>query len=135
MTYGYALALQKSVRAVLLADTDLAALISTRLYVFPYARFGNITPDTDDTDGTQNAVVSFIIETYSRSTGRVQASQIAEAVRARLHRNEAPVTAELASDSFRAIEIICNNYFVDRDDAVGRGYTGRVLFTAIMETA
>lgn len=142
MTYGYALALQKSVRTVLLADTDLAALISTRLYdeppenvVFPYARFGNITPGTDDTDGTENAVVSFVIETYSRFTGRVQASQIAEAVRARLHRNEAPVTSELASDGFRAIELICNNYFVDRDDAVGRGYTGRILFTAIMETA
>ena len=142
MSDGYALALQKSLRTVLLADTDLAALISTRLYdeppenvVFPYVRFGNITPNTNDTDGTENATVSFLIETYSRTTGRVEASQIAEAVRAALHRNEAPVTAALASDGFRAIEIVCNNYFIDRDDSVGRGYTGRVLFSAIMETA
>tara|TARA_R110000744_G_scaffold90512_1_gene175718 strand:+ start:8282 stop:8794 length:513 start_codon:yes stop_codon:yes gene_type:complete len=170
MSDGYALALQKSLRTVLLADTDLAALISTRLYdeppenvVFPYVRFGNITPDTSDTDGTENATVSFLIETYSRTTGRVEASQIAEAVRAALHRNEAPVTAALANSftvtsyltmengdavllesgdkiintdtGFRIVLMVCDNYFIDRDDSVGRGYTGRVLFSTMMETA
>ena len=33
------------------------------------------------------------------------------------------------------IELICNDYFVERDDAVGRGYTGRALFTAMLETS
>jgi len=167
---GYALSLQKAVRAALLADADLASLISTRLYdeppenvTYPYARFGSIVADTDDTDGSLGSVLSFTIEAYSRVTGRVEASRIVEAVRAALHRQEGTLGSLMLADRVNTgymlqendsvillengdkivntdiwtnpIELICNDYFVERDDAVGRGYTGRALFTAMLETS
>ena len=138
MSDGFALALQKALRTSLLADGGVVALVSTRVYdeppqnvVYPYIRFGSIVPDTYDTDGSTSANVAFTLECYSRATGRVQASQIAEAVRVALHRNEAAVVPT----GFGVVEMICEQYFVDRDDSVGRGYTARVLFSAIMETA
>lgn len=139
---GYALSLQKAVRAALLADADLASLISTRMYdeppenvTYPYARFGSIVADTDDTDGSLGSVLSFTIEAYSRVTGRVEASRIVEAVRAALHRQEETLGLLMLADRANPIELICNDYFVERDEAVGRGYTGRALFTAMLETS
>ena len=139
---GYALSLQKAVRSALLADADVVSLISTRLYdeppanvTYPYARFGSVVADTDDTDGSLGSVLSFTIEAYSRVTGRVEASRIVEAVRAALHRQEATISSSMLSDLVNPIELICNDYFVERDDAVGRGYTGRALFTAMVETS
>lgn len=136
MIDGFALALQKGIRTALLADAGVSALISTRLYdeppgdvVYPYARFGSIVADTDDTDGQTGSQVSFMVEAYSRATGRVEASRIVEAVRAALHRQETSVTAT----GFGVVELVCNDYFVERDDSAGRGYMGRALFSAILE--
>jgi hypothetical protein len=138
MSDGFSLALQKAVRVALLTDSGVTDLISTRLYdeppanaVYPYARFGNIVADTLDTDGSTSADVAMTIIAHSRSTGRVEASRIAEAIRAALHRQESAVTPA----GFSLVELICEQYYADRDDAAGRGYTATIMFSALMETA
>ena len=68
MSNGFALEVQKGVRATLLAASDVTDLVSTRLYdepptpvTYPFIRFGNINPNADDTDGSLGAEVSFEI--------------------------------------------------------------------------
>lgn len=138
MSDGFSLALQKAVRVALLTDSGVTDLISTRLYdeppanaVYPYARFGNIVADTFDTDGSTSADVAMTIIAHSRSTGRVEASRIAEAIREALHRQESAVSPT----GFTLVELICEQYYADRDDAAGRGYTATIMFSALMETA
>ena len=81
---GYALELQKGVRATLIAASDVTDLVSTRIYdepptpvTYPFIRFGKITPNAVDTDGSRGAEVSFEIEAFTQTTGRVEATQIA----------------------------------------------------------
>lgn len=138
MSDGFALALQKAVRTTLLANSSVTNLISTRLYdeppenpVYPYARFGNIVADAFDTDGSISAEVAMTIIAYSRSTGRVEASRIAEAVRIALHRQEGAVSLS----NFNLVELICEQYYAERDDSAGRGYSATIMFSALMETA
>ena len=45
-----------------------------------------------DTDGSTDAEVTFNVEAYSQTTGRVEATQISEAVRNVLHRSKDAVT-------------------------------------------
>src|SRR5690606_3291118 len=98
MADSYALALQKGVVAALKANAGVSALVGARVYdeppqkpVLPYIRLGNIVPRPLRTDGKQAARVNFGIEVHSRpDAGRVEATQIAEAVVAAL--DEAPVT-------------------------------------------
>ena len=138
MADGFLLALQKGVRAALVADAGVYALIGTRLYdeppqnvTFPYARFGGIEPLAFDTDTQEGALVSFTIEAYSRSaSGRVEAAQIAEAVKAALHRQEASVT--VSGHTF--VELIFETFSVTRDGE-GRGYTAIVSLQAMLEAA
>jgi len=138
MADGFLLALQKGVRAALVADAGVSALIGTRLYdeppqnvAFPYARFGGIEPLAFDTDTQEGALVSFTIEAYSRSaSGRVEAAQIAEAVKAALHRQEASVTVA----GHTLVELIFETFSVTRDGE-GRGYTALVSLQAMLEAA
>ena len=137
MSNGFALELQKGVRATLVANSGVTNLVSTRIYdepptpvTYPFIRFGNITPSADDTDGNIGAEVSFEIEAFTQSTGRVKATQIAEAVRAALHRSESSVTLT----GFYLIEMRCENYVVTRN-ADERGHKASVILTAILETA
>jgi len=138
MADGFLLALQKGVRAALVADAGVSALISTRLYdeppqnvTFPYARFGGIEPLAFDTDTAEGALVSFTIEVYSRSaSGRVEAAQIAEAIKAALHRQESDVTVT----GYTLVELIFETYSVTRDNE-GRGYTAIVSLQAMLEAA
>jgi hypothetical protein len=84
-----ALVLQKTVVARLRADTALTALVAGRVYdeppqdvAFPYVRIGNIdvSPYRDSCTTADELVMS--IECHSRPTsGRVEATQIAAAVR------------------------------------------------------
>ena len=99
MSNSFALELQKGIRAALVADSGVTALVSTRIYdeppqnvTYPFVRFGDIQPRSMDADGTTGAKVTFNVEAYSQTTGRVEATQIAEAVRNALHRSEASVT-------------------------------------------
>ena len=134
MSDGFALALQKGVRATLAADSDVASYVSGRIYdeaptsvTHPFIRFGNITPNADDTDGSIGAEVSINVEAFSQATGRVEATQIAEAVRAALHRQESSVTVT----GFNLIEMRCDNYVVTRNSD-DRGHTASVIMTALL---
>lgn len=137
MADGYALALQKGVRAALVADAGVTALVSSRVYdeppqdvVFPYLRFNTIDPSAFDTDSTEGAEVDLSLEAHSRSaSGRVEAVRIVEAVQAALHRQEASVTVT----GFNLVELIFQGISVTRDRD-GRGYTAVILFQAMLET-
>lgn len=138
MADGFALALQKGIRSALVADSGVTALISTRVYdeppqnvTFPYARFNTISPRAFDTDTTEGSLVDLSLEVHSRSaSGRVEAMQIAEAIKAALHRQEAAITAT----GFTVVEMIFEAISATRDTD-GRGYTAVVLFQAMLETA
>lgn len=137
MAEGFALELQKGIRAALVADSGVTALVSTRIYdepphnvTFPFIRFGSIIPRASDTDGSLGADVTLNIEAYSRETGRVEAARIAEAVRTALHRQESAVSLT----GHNLIELICETYVVDQDSE-GRGHDANIVFTAMIETA
>ena len=137
MSNSFALELQKGVRAALVANSSLTALVAARVYdeppqnvTYPFVRFGDVQPRSMDTDGSTGADVTFNIEGYSQTTGRVEATQIAEAVRTALHRQEGSVSLT----GFNLIEMRCETYVVDRDRE-GRGHNANIIFTALMETA
>jgi hypothetical protein len=137
MSNSFALELQKGVRAALVANSSLTALVAARVYdeppqnvTYPFVRFGDIQPRSMDTDGSTGADVTFNIEGYSQTTGRVEATQIAEAVRTALHRQEGSVSLT----GVNLIEMRCETYVVDRDRE-GRGHNANIIFTALMETA
>ena len=138
MADGFALALQKGLRAALVADAGVADLVSTRIYdeppqdvIFPYLRFGDIQPSAFDTDTTEGAEVTISLEAHSRSaSGRVEAVRIVEAVKAALHRQEASVTVT----GFNLVELIFETHSVSRDSE-GRGYTATVALQAMLEQA
>jgi len=137
MADGFGLALQKGIRTRLINYTDLTALISTRVYdeppadvVFPYLRFVEVQPRIFDVDDKTGARVDLTMRAHSRSaSGRVEATQVVEAVRTALHRQEATVT----TTGFNLIELIFDDYFAERD-ADGRGYTAYISFNVMMET-
>lgn len=138
MADGYALSIQKGIRAALAADADVAALVSTRIYdeppqdvAYPYIRFNTIQPNAFDTDTAEGALVDISLEAHSRSaSGRVEASQIAEAVKAALHRQEASVTVA----GYTLVELIFEAFYATRDND-GRGYTAVISLQAMLDTA
>jgi len=135
---GFSLATQKGIRAALAANTGVTSIVAARIYdeppqdvVFPYLRFNAITPTAFDTDTIEGAEVDISLEAHSRSpSGRVEAAQIAEAVRAALHRKESLVTIQ----GFNLVELIYKTFSVTRDSE-GRGYTSVILLQATIETA
>jgi hypothetical protein len=138
MADGFALAMQKGLRAALAANAGVAAIVGARIYdeppqnvVFPYLRMVDINPAAFDTDTTEGAEISISVEAYSRSaSGRVEAAQMGEAVRAALHRQETSLTVS----GFTLVELIFQTFNVTRD-ADGRGYTAVIVFQATLETA
>lgn len=136
MADGFALAIQKGLRARLVANAGVTAIVSTRVYdeppqavTFPYLRFDQITANAFDTDSTLGSVVDITIEANSRSaSGRVEAVQIVEAVRAALHRQETNITVT----GFTLVELIFQTYSVTRDTD-GRGYTAVIALQALLE--
>lgn len=136
MADGFALAIQKGVRAALVADTAITDIASQRVYdeppqdvLFPYLRFGDISPNAFDTDTTEGAEVTISLEAHSRSaSGRVEAVQMVEAVKEALHRQEASITLE----GHNLVEMIFQTYSVTRDDE-GRGYTAVISLQAMLE--
>jgi hypothetical protein len=138
MADGYALATQVGVLAALKANSGVTDLVSTRIYdeppqdvVFPYLRFNTIQPNAFDTDTAQGALVDISLEAHSRSaSGRVEATQIAEAVQAALHRQETSVTVV----GYTLVELIFSAISVTRDSE-GRGYTAVIALQAMLDTA
>lgn len=94
MADGFGTATQAALRAALIADAGVAALVGDRVVdapveglAFPYVRFGDIEPRADDTDGARGAAVSVGLEAHSRpGAGRIEAARIMEAIEAALHR-------------------------------------------------
>lgn len=138
MADGYALATQVGVLAALKANSGVTNLVSSRIYdeppqdvVFPYLRFNTIQPNAFDTDTAQGALVDISLEAHSRSaSGRVEATQIAEAVQAALHRQETSVTVV----GYTLVELIFDTISVTRDSE-GRGYTAVIALQAMLDTA
>jgi hypothetical protein len=138
MADGYSLSLQKGIRAALVANSGVTDLVSTRIYdeppqnvTYPYVRFGNIEPSAFDTDTAEGALVDLSLEVHSRSaSGRVEAMQVAEAIKVALHRQEASVTVT----GYTLVELIFEAFSGTRDDE-GRGYTAIILFQAMLDTA
>jgi hypothetical protein len=138
MSDGYALATQVGVLAALKANSGVTSLVSTRIYdeppqdvVFPYLRFNTIQPNAFDTDTAQGALVDISLEAHSRSaSGRVEATQIAEAVQAALHRQEASVSIA----GYTLVELIFEAISVTRDSE-GRGFTAVISLQAMLDTA
>ena len=136
MADGFALALQKGLRATLVSDSALAGIVSTRIYdeppqdaAFPYLRFGEISPNAFDTDTIEGALVDITFEAHSRSSsGRVEAVQMAEAVKSALHRQESAVSVV----GFNLVELIFETFSVTRDSE-GRGYTAVIVLQAMLE--
>ena len=136
MADGFALAIQKGLRTRLVANAGVTDIVSTRVYdeppqavTFPYLRFDQITANAFDTDSTLGSVVDITIEANSRSaSGRVEAVQIVEAVRAALHRQETNITVT----GFTLVELIFQTYSVTRDTD-GRGYTAVIALQALLE--
>lgn len=136
MADGFALALQKGLRATLAANSGVTDIVSSRIYdeppqnaTFPYLRFGEISPAVFDTDTIEGSLVAVTFEAHSRSpSGRVEAVQIVEAVRAALHRQEGSVTVT----GFNLVELIFEAISVTRDGE-GRGYTAVIVLQAMLE--
>ena len=138
MADGYALATQVGVLAALKENAGVTSLVSNRIYdeppqdaVFPYLRFNTIQPNAFDTDTAQGALVDISLEAHSRSaSGRVEATQIAEAVQAALHRQEASVSIA----GYTLVELIFEAISVTRDSE-GRGFTAVISLQAMLDTA
>lgn len=136
MADGFLLSLQKGLRAALAANSEVTAIVSSRIYdeppqnvSFPYLRFGDITPAVFDTDTIEGALVTISIEGHSRSpSGRVEAAQMVEAVKSALHRQELSVTVQ----GHTLVELIYETFSVTRD-AEGRGYTAVIVLQAMLE--
>ena len=138
MADGYALATQVGILSALKAHSGVTSLVSNRIYdeppqdvVFPYLRFNTIQPNAFDTDTAQGALVDISLEAHSRSaSGRVEATRVAEAVQAALHRQEAFVSIA----GYNLVELIFEAISVTRDSE-GRGFTAVISLQAMLDTA
>lgn len=89
------------IRAALVGDADVAALVGDRVVddpedgiALPYVRFGLITPVPDDTDATRGAVLTIGLNAHSRPIrGRLEAGAICGAIHKALHKRPEVVTA------------------------------------------
>lgn len=137
MADSYALALQKGLVAALKADAGVSALVGARVYdeppqsaTRPFVRIGNVEPRPLRTDAKAAASVAFGIEVHSRpaTSGRVEATQIAEAVVAALDEQESAVTVA----GFDVVHIFWLTQTVGRDDD-GESYLAIVAFDALLD--
>lgn len=136
MADEYGLALQVGIRAALVANANVTALVGQRIYdeppqdvVFPYLRFGQIIPVAFDTDSKEGSIVTFGLEAQSRSaSGRVEAMRMVEAVKSALHRKETQVTVA----GYTLVELIFQTYSAERNND-GRGYVATISLQATLE--
>lgn len=130
MADGYVTATIAGIRAHLIADPDLAALIGDRVVdepreniTLPFLRFGRVEPINDDTDGTEGAIVAVGLEVYSRPVaGRTECARVIEAVRRALHRAD---TLTLAGHAL--VDVEWQTFTIERN-ADGGTYEGRIAF-------
>lgn len=136
MADSYSLDLQKGIRAALVADAGITALVGSRIYdkppqavTYPFILLGNFQVNPADTDGTLAAFVTASIEAHSRSiAGSVEGQRIVEAIRAVLHRGETVVS--LASHTL--VELIEQTSQVSRNSS-GEAFTGVAVYRALVD--
>lgn len=137
MADGYALALQKGLVAALKADAGVTGLVGSRIYdeppdsaPRPFVRIGNIDPSPLRTDARAAARVAFSIQVHSRpvTSGRVEATQVAEAVVAALNEAEGSV----AVAGFILVKLHWMTQTVGRDDD-GESYLAVVGFDTLID--
>lgn len=137
MADGYALALQAGLVTALRADAGVSALVGARVYdeppddaVRPFVRLGNVEPVPLRTACGAAARVTFGIEVHSRpaASGRVEATQVAEAVVAALNESEGAVT--VAGHTLVLLHWMATQ--VRRDDD-GKSYFGIAVFEALLD--
>lgn len=87
------LPIQSAVRALLVADPDLTALIAGRVFDYvpdetltPYVSFGSSDLVLEEAQDLQMAEVTLQIDTWSRKPGRVELRRIMAAITEVLHR-------------------------------------------------
>ena len=93
MADGYVTATQSGLRAALIGDLGVTALVTDRVVdeprddvAFPYVRIGRMEKQGDDTDHTRGALVRVAVKIHSRpKSGKVEATRICEAIEAALH--------------------------------------------------
>lgn len=95
MSADSTLPIQLAVRAALVADADVTALISGRVYdyvpdnvVFPYVSFGQSDLVLEEGQDLEMAEVTMQIDTWSTKPGRVEMRQVMAAISNVLHRSE-----------------------------------------------
>ena len=137
MADGYALALQKGLVAALKGSSGLAALVGTRIYdeppdaaTRPFVRIGNIEPAPLRTQCGAAARVPFSIQVHSRpvTSGRVEATRIAEAVVGILDEAEATVVVE----NYALVKLHWITQTVGRDDD-GESYLAIIGFDTLID--
>ncbi|MCF6304412.1 MAG: DUF3168 domain-containing protein [Rhodobacteraceae bacterium] len=136
MADGYGLDLQVGIRAALVGNAAIAALVGARVYdtppqpsVYPLIQLPAANVDPAHTDGTLAAYVTISIEAHSQSiAGSVECQKIIEAIRAVLDRGESSVTLA----NFALIELIEITSLVRRNTS-GAGFTGVAVYRAYID--
>lgn len=129
MADGYVTATQAGLRAVLIVDPGVVALVAERVVdeprdniEFPYIRIGRMERQADDTDHTRGAVVRVAVKIHSRpKSGKVEASRICEAIEAALHLKPEALTVA----GFNVVEVEADTWFVKRASD-GASYEGHM---------
>ena len=127
MADGYSTGVQAALRTALVADAGVAALVAGRVVdepredvVFPYIRFGTITPLNDDTDGARGASVTVGLEVHSRPiAGKIEAARVCEAINDALHRRPEVVTVA----GYTVVDVEVQTWTVTRKSD-GASYVG-----------
>ena len=133
MPDGYALALQVGLVAALKAVPDFTGKVyaeAPQNVSLPYIRIGGIIPRPFRTTAGRGARVTFSIEAHSRpsNAGRVEATQMAEAIVAALNENEAAVS--VAGHRLVALEWVTTTVAPDEDI---QDFTAIVAFEAVID--
>lgn len=128
-----ALALRQAIRARLLADTPLAALIAARIHdlppadvAFPFVTLGEAVVSDWSTATEGGSEQALTLHVFSRQGGRAEAFAICAAVQEALH------DAPLALEGHRLANLRATTAEVRRDGD-GRTVHGLVRFRAITE--
>ena len=136
MADGPALKLQKALVRALRGSEEVAAIVGDRVYdqppdgaALPYVRIGGIEPRPVRATTSRAVGLTYSVEAHSRphGSGRVQATQITEAVRAVLDEQEGTLTAP-------GFDVVENSWITTTVARASDGetYTGIIAFSALV---
>ena len=137
MAEGYVTATQAGLRAALIGDLGVTALVAGRIVdepnpkiAFPFIRIGRMEKQGDDTDHTRGALVRVAVKIHSRpKSGKVEASRICEAIEAALHLKPEALTVA----GFNVVEVEADTWFVKRAND-GASYEGHMALQVQLDS-